>query len=74
MEPDGDLAIGTTIERELLAQRCPNWLEFGFPSEDRHYLSPAPHLGFNGALRLLEEVMHALAQARRGEVRQRAPR
>ena len=68
---DCDLMIGTTIERELLAARCPTWIEFGFPSEDRHYVFPAPHLGFNGALRLWEQAMLALAQARSGEMRRR---
>ncbi len=59
-----DLAIGTTVEKKLLPQRCPAWIEFGFPSEERHYVFPAPYLGFNGALRLWEQVMLALAQAR----------
>ena len=59
-----DVGIGTTIERELLQKRCPTWIEFGFPSEDRHYLFPAPHLGFNGTLRLWEQTMQVLAQAR----------
>ena len=69
-----DVVIGTTIERELLAHRCPTWIEFGFPSEDRHYVFPAPYLAFNGALRLWEQVMSALAQSRSGEVRRRAGR
>jgi len=69
-----DLAFGTTIERELLAQRCPTWIEFGFPSDDRHYVFPAPDLGFNGALRFWEQAMQALAQARTTEVDRRAGR
>jgi hypothetical protein len=36
-------------------------VEFGFPSENRHFLLPAPWLGFRGALRLAEQVMQALA-------------
>jgi nitrogenase molybdenum-iron protein alpha/beta subunit len=71
---DCDLVIGTTIERELLVQRCPTWIEFGFPSEDRHYVFPAPYFGFNGALRLWEQAMLALAQARSGELRRRSGR
>ena len=69
-----DLAIGTTTERELLVKRCPTWLEFGFPSEDRHYLFPAPYMGFNGVLRLWEQAMVALAQARTSDVRRRSGR
>jgi hypothetical protein len=69
-----DLAIGTTIERELLAARCPAWIEFGLPSEDRHYLFPAPHLGFNGAVRLWEQAIHTLAQARSAQVGPRSGR
>ncbi|MBI3782623.1 MAG: hypothetical protein HY270_04405 [Deltaproteobacteria bacterium] len=69
-----DLAFGTTIERELLAARCPNWIEFGFPSEDRHFIFPAPHLGFNGALRLWEQAMQVLAQAGGPQVGRRAGR
>ncbi len=66
-----DVAFGTTIERELLASRCPTWVEFGFPSADRHYLFPAPDLGFNGALRVWEQAMQALAQARSTDVGRR---
>lgn len=66
-----DLAFGTTIEREALAARCPIWIEFGFPSADRHYLFPAPDLGFNGVLRLWEQAMQAVAQARCTTVDQR---
>jgi nitrogenase molybdenum-iron protein alpha/beta subunit len=69
-----DLAFGTTIEREQLAHRCPTWVEFGFPSADRHYVFPAPDLGFNGALRLWEQAMQAVAQARSTEVDQRGGR
>lgn len=69
-----DVVFGTTIERELLARRCPTWIEFGFPSEDRHYVFPAPYFGFNGALRLWEQTMLALAQSRSGEMRRRAGR
>jgi nitrogenase molybdenum-iron protein alpha/beta subunit len=66
-----DVAFGTTIERELLAPRCPTWVEFGFPSTDRHYVFPAPDLGFNGALRLWEQAMQAMAQARSTEIERR---
>jgi nitrogenase molybdenum-iron protein alpha/beta subunit len=60
-----DVALGTTIERELLGGRFP-WVEFGFPSETRHFLAPRPCLGFQGALCLLEQVMAATEAERVG--------
>jgi nitrogenase molybdenum-iron protein alpha/beta subunit len=69
-----DVAFGTTIERQQLARRCPTWVEFGFPSDDRHFVFPAPDLGFDGALRLWEQTMQALAQARTTEVDRGSPR
>lgn len=66
---DAQVAIGTTIERELLADAQVPWLEHGFPSEGRHYLFPAPWLGYNGTLRLLEQVMMALEQSGSGRDR-----
>ncbi len=63
---DAQVAIGTTIERELLADAQVPWVEHGFPSEGRHYLFPAPWLGYNGTLRLLEQVMMALERVGRG--------
>lgn len=61
-----EVVIGTTIERELLAPRQLPFVEFGFPSELRHHLRPAPWLGFEGALRLLEQVCFALERPRVG--------
>jgi nitrogenase molybdenum-iron protein alpha/beta subunit len=66
-----EVAFGTTVERQLLASRCPTWIESGFPSEDRHFVFPAPELGFNGALRLWEQTMQALAQARSTTIERR---
>jgi len=63
---DAQVAIGTTIERELLADAQVPWVEHGYPSEGRHYLFPAPWLGYNGTLRLLEQVMMGLEQVGRG--------
>ncbi|MEY3014049.1 MAG: hypothetical protein RIT45_2784 [Pseudomonadota bacterium] len=40
-------------------------MEFGYPSERHHTLFPAPWLGPNGALRLLERVLGALEMADR---------
>jgi len=68
---DCEVAFGTTIERQQLASRVPAWVEYGFPSEDRHFVFPAPDLGFNGALRLWEQAMQALAQARSGALDRR---
>ena len=58
------LVIGTSIERELLAQSGVAFLEFGFPSEQRHFLQPAPWLGYRGALRLAEQVMQTITWQR----------
>ncbi len=58
------IAIGTTIERELLGDCGVPFLEFGFPSEQRHFLQPAPWLGFHGALRLAEQVMQTVTRRR----------
>ena len=55
-----EVVIGTTIERELLVNEPKPWVEFGYPSELRHFLAPAPYLGFEGALRLLEQTCFAL--------------
>ena len=55
------VAIGTTIEREQLSGSGVPFLEFGFPSERRHFLQPAPWLGYRGALRLAEQVMQTVA-------------
>ncbi len=55
-----DVAIGTTIERELLADGETPWVEMGFPSENHHCLFPSPWLGFNGVLHTLQRVMEAL--------------
>lgn len=55
-----DLVIGTSIERQHLQASARPFVEFGFPSERRHHLFPAPWLGFHGAMRLTEQVLHAL--------------
>ncbi|MBM4343474.1 MAG: hypothetical protein FJ100_08865 [Deltaproteobacteria bacterium] len=55
-----DLVVGSSIERDQLAEYAGPFLEFGFPSEARHYLLPAPWLGFRGALRLAEQMMQAV--------------
>jgi nitrogenase molybdenum-iron protein alpha/beta subunit len=62
---DCEIVIGPTVEREQWGADRPVWLERGFPSNGRHYLFPAPTLGFSGALHLLQEVMHLVGPARR---------
>ncbi len=56
--------IGTTIEREALAPSGVPFLEFGFPSEQRHFLQPAPWLGYRGALRFAEQVLQTVTRVR----------
>ncbi len=53
-----DLVIGSSWERRSaqgLLDGC-GWVEFGYPSLNRHFLSPAPHLGFEGALTWAERL------------------
>lgn len=55
-----EVAIGTTLDRDQFEEATIPWVEFGYPSERYHALFPAPWLGPNGALRLLERVLAAL--------------
>ncbi len=59
-----EVAIGTTLDRDQLAAARLPFVEFGYPSERAHFLFPAPWLGSNGALRLLERVLVALEGVR----------
>ncbi len=59
-----EVAIGTTLDRDQLAATRLPFVEFGYPSERAHFLFPAPWLGSNGALRLLERVLVALEGVR----------
>ncbi|MGM0576060.1 MAG: nitrogenase component 1 [Myxococcota bacterium] len=55
-----EFAVGTSIERELIAHKVyGRFLEFGFPSEQRHFLFPSPYLGFAGYVRFLEQALQA---------------
>ncbi len=54
------IIVGTTVEAELLAEAGRPTLEFGFPSENRHFLLPAPWMGFRGALRFAEQIMQSV--------------
>jgi nitrogenase molybdenum-iron protein alpha/beta subunit len=56
-----DIVLCSSVEAVPLQAWQGPLVEFGFPSENRHFLLPAPWLGFRGALRLAEQVMQALA-------------
>ena len=51
--------MAAILAHELEAAALP-FVEFGFPSERYHAIFPAPWMGTNGALRLLERVLVAL--------------
>ena len=55
-----EVVIGTTLDRDELEAAALPFVEFGFPSERYHAIFPAPWMGTNGALRLLERVLVAL--------------
>ncbi len=55
-----EVVIGTTLDRDELEDADLPFVEFGFPSERYHAIFPAPWLGSNGALRMLERVLVAL--------------
>lgn len=57
-----DVAIGTAIEREELADAHVPWVEMGYPSENEHALFSSPWIGFNGVLCTLQKVMTALVR------------
>lgn len=57
-----EVGLGTTLDREQLAEARLPWVEVGYPSELHHCLFPAPWMGPNGALRLLERVLGALEE------------
>jgi nitrogenase molybdenum-iron protein alpha/beta subunit len=54
-----DVVVGTTWQGEWLADEPTPFVEFGFPSEQRHFVFPAPYLGYSGFARFVEQVMHA---------------
>lgn len=55
-----DAIIGTTAEREAAWRRGLGFVEFGYPSFVTHALAPRPFLGFDGAIRLCEELVNAV--------------
>lgn len=56
-----DIVLCSSVEAVQLQAWQGPLVEFGFPSENRHFLLPAPWMGFRGALRLAEQVLQALA-------------
>ena len=66
-----EIVLCSSVEAQQLrvGQGGQGWqgpiVEFGFPSENRHFLLPSPWLGFRGALRMAEQVLHALPEAQR---------
>lgn len=68
LSQDGaDLVVGCAFAFDQLA-RGRKWMEFGYPSEDTHFLRDEPFLGFQGALAFLSraanEVTKGLNRAR----------
>lgn len=57
-----DVVVGTTVERDLLADAGLPWVEMGFPSERHHCLTPSPWIGFSGVLHTLQRVMERLEE------------
>ena len=55
-----EVVVGTTLDRDELEAADLPFVEFGFPSERYHAIFPAPWMGSNGALRMLERVLVAL--------------
>jgi nitrogenase molybdenum-iron protein alpha/beta subunit len=59
-----DLVVGSSLELHALAsgvERLPS-VEFGFPSTTKHFLTPAPHLGFEGVVTWAERLTTALLE------------
>lgn len=56
-----DLIVGSAFAFDQL-DRGRRWLEFGFPSEDTHFLRDEPFLGFQGALAFLSRVANEVAR------------
>ena len=55
-----DFVIGNTMR---VASRTGGMaiIEFGFPSHFTHYLTPAPYMGYNGVLGLVERIANRMA-------------
>jgi len=55
-----DVVLGSSSERDAALMNGPGFIELGFPSYMHHALFPRPLLGFNGALRLAEELVNTV--------------
>jgi nitrogenase molybdenum-iron protein alpha/beta subunit len=57
-----DLVIGSFWERSALLGEYAHipFLEFGYPQYRSHFLSPTPHLGFEGVLTWAQRIFEAL--------------
>ncbi len=62
-----DLVVGSAFAFDRI-ERGERWLEFGYPSEDTHFLRDEPFLGFQGALAFLSRAANELVRGlgRRG--------
>lgn len=56
-----DLVVGCAFAFDQL-DRGRKWLEFGYPSEDTHFLRDEPFLGFQGALAFLSRAANEVAK------------
>jgi hypothetical protein len=61
-----DLIMGSHWEWSVLPDRFRNvpFVEFGFPQYKTHFLTPTPHIGFNGVLTWAERILGALMGGR----------
>ena len=60
-EGGADLVIGSDFAFAQI-HRGPKFMEFGYPSEDTHFLRDEPFLGFQGALCFLSRVANGVSQ------------
>ena len=71
-----DLIVGSAFAFKNL-DRGRKWLDFGYPSEETHFLRDEPFLGFQGALaflsRMANEVVRGLAPVRKAPKLEPAP-
>ncbi|MFI5360703.1 MAG: nitrogenase component 1 [Elusimicrobiota bacterium] len=60
-EGGADLIVGSAFAFAQV-RHGPKWLEFGYPSEDTHFLRDEPFLGFQGALGFLSRVANEVSR------------
>ncbi|MEK7384512.1 MAG: nitrogenase component 1 [Elusimicrobiota bacterium] len=60
-EGGADLIVGSAFAFAQV-RHGPKWLEFGYPSEDTHFLRDEPFLGFAGALGFLSRVANEVSR------------